>query len=311
MNLTLTAYLSLLYPIRSRGNEANKFHAAVEDLCSLSGELSLSSHGTDEAVLQIRALESSSLEEKRVREYLAASTSIRKSAHLSPRPTMIVEVSLDATVPTDFAKMYDDEGTITRYEGEEARVVYSSAIGSDFASYIHRLIVAANIAHVGSIILDKSVMVSENGLEDIIATCSAQSLTEATEYALSIGWPPIKALNILEVWNWISTKKGFMEGFGGGPTGRALNAFTHLLLPASIIDEGTELFWSMVGLEALYTKGSSGIQEQVREKSQLLLGAQNSHKKEITRMYDLRSRFVHGDLNFSGAHPSDSAFHSR
>lgn len=308
MDITSTAYLSFLHPLPFRRDRARKFQAAIEDLCSLSDKLTLSldSYDIEKTTFRIRALEPSSTEEEQAREYLAISTSIRELARPSPRITMIVEFSLEATIAKDFAEMSDDGGTVTRYEGEEAEALYSTEIESVLASYVHRIIVAANIAHVGSLASNKSVVVSKNRLSDIEATSNAQSLEEATEYALSIGWPSIKTLKISEVWEWASAQKGFMEGFGGGPTGRALNALTHLLRPVGIIDEGTELFWSLVGIEALYTKGSSGIQEQVREKSQLLLGPQDSYKKEITRMYDLRSRFVHGDLNFSGAHPSEA-----
>lgn len=306
MNLTLTAYLPFLRPFPIKNAEASKFQAAIEDLCSLSGKLKLTSHGTNEIKPKIRILEPSSSEEDQARKYLATFSSIRELAYPSPRSSLVIEVSIKAIIANDYIDMSDNEGVITRYEGEEAEQLYSSLIGSDFEEYIHKLIIAANIAHVGSLASDKGVLVSKNGLRYIEPTSNAQSLEQAAEYALSLRWPPIKTLSILEVWNWASTQKGFMEGFGGGPTGRALNALTHLLRPVNSIDEGTELFWSLVGLEALYTQGISGVQEQVKEKSQLLLGPQDSHKKEISRMYNFRSRFVHGDLNFSGALPSEN-----
>ena len=60
------------------------------------------------------------------------------------------------------------------------------------------------------------------------------------------------------------------------------------------------MLWSLVGIEALYTKGEAGLAEQVKHKSQAFLGRQDAYKKEIAKMYDFRSRFVHGDLDFPG-----------
>lgn len=52
------------------------------------------------------------------------------------------------------------------------------------------------------------------------------------------------------------------------------------------------------GLEALYCQGNSNLPGQLNVKSTLLLGDRVSFKKDFNKMYDYRSRFVHGDLNF-------------
>lgn len=87
-----------------------------------------------------------------------------------------------------------------------------------------------------------------------------------------------------------------------------MNAFTHFFEPPTgTDDEVTILFWALVAIETLYTRGQQGLQEQVREKSQIFLGKQTTHKKVIGQMYNFRSRYVHGDLNVTGSHsyPSD------
>ena len=124
---------------------------------------------------------------------------------------------------------------------------------------------------------------------------------EAIDLADSMEWPKLQVLDIAKVWTWVIEQEGFLEGFGGGPTGRALNAFTHLF-ESPRADDATMLFWALVGIEALYVRGRQGLLEQVRDKSQVLLGKQEAHKKKINRMYDFRSRFVHGDLDFAGRH---------
>ena len=61
-----------------------------------------------------------------------------------------------------------------------------------------------------------------------------------------------------------------------------------------------QLFWALMGIEALYVKGNVGLMQQVREKSQAFLDPQEAFKKRISQMYHFRSRFIHGDLGFPG-----------
>jgi hypothetical protein len=76
---------------------------------------------------------------------------------------------------------------------------------------------------------------------------------------------------------------------------RGLYAFTHLYQTNSEIEN---LFWSMVGIEALYVSGNTGISEQIRKKAQIFLGEISEFKKRLTAMYEYRSGFMHGSKNF-------------
>ncbi len=54
--------------------------------------------------------------------------------------------------------------------------------------------------------------------------------------------------------------------------------------------------------------------EQLRKKIYTLLGTPEAHKKRFPRMYDLRSRVIHGQLDFSSAYstgggPKDERFY--
>jgi len=76
-------------------------------------------------------------------------------------------------------------------------------------------------------------------------------------------------------------------------------------MPQLLVMSGREvvaldLVWSMIGLEALYEKGNADITSQLVEKTQALFGPQADFKKDVRRMYDYRSRLVHGDLDFPG-----------
>jgi Apea-like HEPN len=118
---------------------------------------------------------------------------------------------------------------------------------------------------------------------------------EALDLADYLEWPNLRTIDVAKVWAWAIEQEGFLEGFGGGTTGRALDAFAHLFASPRA-DEATMLLWSLVGIEAIYVRGRQGLLEQVRDKGQIHLGKQEAYRKKISRMYDFRSRFVHGDL---------------
>ena len=83
---------------------------------------------------------------------------------------------------------------------------------------------------------------------------------------------------MLDVWQWVSTLEGLSAGFSRDSTGRALNALTHLSTPVS---QQFALFWMLMGLEALYVKGSSSVMEQLRERIYTLLGTPKGAQEEI------------------------------
>jgi hypothetical protein len=51
-------------------------------------------------------------------------------------------------------------------------------------------------------------------------------------------------------------------------------------------------------LEAIYAEGASGLRQQLVAKTHALFGPPQTHKKAFGSMYDFRSRFVHGDVDF-------------
>ena len=172
---------------------------------------------------------------------------------------------------------------------------------------IFDLLVIANISRVGSLMLRDSWVIQDGRplRHSKVPRVDTWSLRDAVEFADSIGWPVIHTLTFLEVWRWF-TKHGFCPGgFSRSRTGRSLNAFSNLL--DSTKGGPGHLFWALVGIEALYTRGNAGLIQWVKEKTQVLLGQQEAHKREIGRMYDFRSRFMHGDLDFSGRFPFDES----
>lgn len=167
-------------------------------------------------------------------------------------------------------------------------------IFSIFKKRIIDLITAANLTHFGSMPLFRGIIIQDGDRTERLDEIKAYILYHAMKFVEEIRYPVLHRLNFLSVWNWIIKREDFLTGFSNGSTGRALCCFSMLLNS----EHPNLLFRSIMGIESLYAKGNGNLQEQVREKSQELLGKQESYKKLYTNMYNFRSRYIHGDLDF-------------
>lgn len=115
-------------------------------------------------------------------------------------------------------------------------------------------------------------------------------------YSSELRWPAIEVVPIEEVCDWESRLGLFQQGVARTPVQRALASFTHAVA-LSTVSSGELLFWTMQGLEAFYCRGNGDLRRQLSEKSKLLLGPWKDTKNIVGRLYDFRSKFVHGDFN--------------
>lgn len=117
------------------------------------------------------------------------------------------------------------------------------------------------------------------------------------EYSLEKKWPSFENLGIQKTWKWYLKRvnpKGVDE-ISSSNLSRAFNAFSYLYEESGYINE---LFWTLVGLEAIYVQGNGGITEQIKKKGQLFLGEIEEFKKRLSKMYTFRSAFIHGSKDF-------------
>jgi hypothetical protein len=108
-------------------------------------------------------------------------------------------------------------------------------------------------------------------------------------------WPEINHIPIDKTWNWLLDKTRLIEGMSVSRLDRALNALSYVFESNNFED----IFYLLMGIEALYNKGrSEGIMEQIERKVMLLLGSPPEFKKKIKKMYEVRSDFLHGRFDF-------------
>lgn len=170
---------------------------------------------------------------------------------------------------------------------------------SVFEKRLRDLVISISIAKKGGInIGGKPIVFLENSycctLEPFI-----HSLDLAIQISTSLNWPLIKMIDLKSTINWLAQFQEETDSISNSSIGRALNAYSYLFSTRGGSDDGAYLFWTMVGIEAIFAEGSSNIMHQINLKTQTLLGKRIDNKKRFNAMYDFRSRFVHGDLDLN------------
>lgn len=126
----------------------------------------------------------------------------------------------------------------------------------------------------------------------------------AYQHADDMNWPRLKSVDFNKTVNWFVTNNIHLDGNSKNKLHRAINAFSYLF--SNLKEKDTsQLFWNMLGIEALLAEGTNSISSQIRVKSSLVLGEPLEYKKKLTKLYDYRSRFIHGDFNFPAKFSAD------
>jgi len=119
----------------------------------------------------------------------------------------------------------------------------------------------------------------------------------AVECASKLRWPVFHQTTFTEAWSWLRASQALEEGVGITRLGRAIAALSHLTTDSLQRTSSIELVWILLALEALYTHGRTGLAEQLLGKMEVILGPQVENKKSFSRVYNFRSRLLHGDVD--------------
>lgn len=277
----------------------------LEELSGLSGQLSFSAYDDREYGIDINVLTEHDADAV-TKQYLLDTRSLIPRVFL--RFSSIVEYSEKELAPWR-------EGFEDIPEKYIVRMYYDSLADSLYKRWID-LALASHIARPGSISFLEGISTS-GGEYPQWRDAGINALASFIAEIRKIGWPPIHALPLTQVWNWLRGVPGFEDGVSKSPLGRAIAALSYLVNGHHVGDDDhLNLVWALLGLEALYGKGNVGLRAQILDKSEAFLGVRKSHAKEFGWMYDFRSRFIHGDLDFTYQHnvhdatPEHEKFHS-
>lgn len=202
-------------------------------------------------------------------------------------------ISLDTELDI---KQYHDLRNFTvedraRYDSSRLK----SFIAGHFQAIVYEIIFSANIARPGCIsVFEGGVYINNTKFQDTYGF--SHLLQAACDTSLKIKYPEICFYDTKTIRQWIKDN-GISFFYSEKPNNKLSIAIYCLTYVCSFdLNSAENLIYSMIALEALYTKGNSNITEQLNEKIQIYLGPLNEYKKSIKNMYSLRSRFLHGDL---------------
>jgi hypothetical protein len=160
----------------------------------------------------------------------------------------------------------------------------------------YKLFLAANISMPGCFNLYRSYIdPGPNRETRAIGDLAVDLFLAGWDYARKRSWPQLTRIPLKDCWDWTS-------GMGlGGYVGRsgvqkAAIAFLHVFSDGPLLP--TTLIWLTHSIEALYDLPSQVIQKSMIERVFLTLGqpADSRVVKDLKHLYDVRSKFVHGDM---------------
>jgi hypothetical protein len=283
MNRQLVAYLSMPMPRRFQSDRfRDDLYAVLAELLALSDDLELRLfYAAGPARLHLELVRDPHSDPD-LREYFGPD-------FLDSTETLAC--TADVSVSKDLIE------SLTNETADSVSQIVDTLLRQEYEKRMYDIIWLANLARPGSLELANGIISSGDGWHHMYHRLGAFSLREAIKHATSSHWPPIQELPFRKAWDWGESMEGFADGFSDSAITRALTALTHIM-DADHNDPQIRLFWAMVGIEALYSRGRESVMEQLREKSRLLLGVGDTSRRDFTRMYDFRSEFVHGRRDF-------------
>jgi hypothetical protein len=118
----------------------------------------------------------------------------------------------------------------------------------------------------------------------------------AYEHSRKMNWPKIKNVKLIDTINWFKKFNLHPNNRSENNLHRAINAFSQLF-GGLHNNHSADLFWIMLGIEALLVEGNQNITSQFKEKSIIIFGKPLEYSKKLTKLYEYRSKLVHGSFD--------------
>lgn len=166
-------------------------------------------------------------------------------------------------------------------------------IADEFSTILYELLFILNISRPGSlssfegvIFIDGIVKTSLPGFSNITSS--------SYEYSLDKKYPQFSFINSITIRKWLIETDSYLTANPQNKISIAINCLSYIF-DYDLINSD-KLIYCLLGLESLYSKGTTNIVGQLNEKIQVYLGPLKEFKKLLKEMYSVRSRFLHGDF---------------
>jgi len=163
------------------------------------------------------------------------------------------------------------------------------------ARFLQELFLTMNLAVPGSCTLYRASFLNTTIDYAPTVDLTAYLLEDAVVLSREWKWPPITALPFETVWRWVQRKPHSMHTTDIASTSVQKSFFALLRIAerTDAADHETVLLIAQI-LESFFVDRTEGIVGILRERIDEVLGAPQSHKRWLTKFYDLRSRIAHG-----------------
>jgi hypothetical protein len=194
------------------------------------------------------------------------------------------------------------EEQITSPAGDEFEHVdlWRSFIELDVRRETSVFMMALDLASPGSSFHGDYVLRGWNGLQ--LHNVRSVHLDDDYQHVAENGLGRRDDLDFPVVWRRLNATNGLRWGVPDTPFAKVVSAITYLYAGAGGAVRFSDLVWACYGLEGFYGAGHESRGRQVEEKSAVFLGLDpQCVRKLIKPLYDLRSKFMHGNSPASSA----------
>jgi hypothetical protein len=124
-------------------------------------------------------------------------------------------------------------------------------------------------------------------------------LADSAELILSTGLSLSARVAVGDFMGWLSGVDGFWDGVPNTNVGRATSFLSHAHHYLYQLESVEDFVWIMAAIESLYTTGGHSILAQLKRRIKLVLPEMGRlvSEKGLGKLYDFRSRFLHGNLS--------------
>ncbi len=200
----------------------------------------------------------------------------------------ILKFEIKVEINPDAYKLVDEVGNVHSSKGEDNAPFFLAHL---FGDRIFEILILSQIARPGSLML-KEGKVFVNGKLQWKTIPYTMSLREALEFQKERSYPEIQFLEFEPYYEWIIKNDLSFKVNPINSYQKALNNLSYINLYENRVES---LVYQMRILEEVYTEGINEIAKQLNTKIQLFLGELVTFKGQIKTMYNVRSRFMHGD----------------
>jgi len=159
--------------------------------------------------------------------------------------------------------------------------------------FIQHWFLAMNLALPGCCTTFRPRLPLEADPDPLPPDLSGSFLENAYEHSLKRGWPQLRQLPLLQMWDWLQAELLYDTHIAKDPLDRAL--FTVLRVCEPELQDTDRILLIAQALEGLLSPGKEQVGNLLRQRLEVVLGPAPGKKNWFARFYDLRSRIAHGD----------------